>query len=140
MTLTVPELNLLAVFVTGLATFFLGGFWYVALFGNMRLKYLGIDEEQLKVMAQVRPPHLFYETMLFAYWILATLVGFPVHWARAETWQDGALLGLVLWGLVQCIAITACISGKTRKEVYFIDGAYQFCYLILAGILLTLWK
>jgi hypothetical protein len=140
MTITTPGLNLVAVIVTGIAIFLLGGLWYMALFGKLWQKYNGYSDEQVKAMQASRPPHIFFGTMLFAYWILATLMGFVIYWVKADTWMDGLVVGLVIWGIVQAIAITSYISGTTRKEVYFIDGAYQFCYLILAGIMLTVWK
>lgn len=140
MTLSIPAINLIPVIVTGIAIFFLGGLWYMALFGKLWQKYNGYTDEQVKAMQKARPPHIFFGTMLIAYWLLATLMSFVIAWTKAETWMDGALVGLVIWGIVQSVAITSYISGTTRKEVYFIDGAYQFCYLILAGIMLTVWR
>ena len=140
MTLTMPPLNLLAIIVAGLAAFFLGAVWYMALFGKLWVKYNGYTPEQVAAMQKARPPQIFFGTMLLAYWLMATLMGFLVYWVKAETLIDGILVGLVTWGIVQAIAMTTYISGDKRIEVYYIDGAYQFCFLMMTSIMLTLWK
>lgn len=140
MTLVWPQLNLLAVIVAGLATFFLGGLWYTALFGKLWVSLHGYTPEQVAAMQKARPPHVFFGTMLFAYWLLATMMGFLCIWAKAETWLDGIALGLVVWVLVQAIALTSYISSDKKFGVYLLDGAYQFCFLLMTGVIVSVWK
>lgn len=140
MTLTFPPIHLVAVIVTGIAIFFLGAIWYAALFGKLWQKYHGYTDEQVKAMQKAKPPAFFFGSMLFAYLLLATMMAFLVYWTKAETWLDGLILGLVVFGIAKAIMITDFISSNKRKEIYFIDGSYQFCYFILAGIMLTLWR
>lgn len=140
MTLSWPPLNLLAVIVAGLAIFFLGALWYTALFGKLWVQLNGYTREQIDAMQKARPPAVFFGSMLLAYWLLATMMGFLCVWTKTETWLDGICIGLVVWLIVQAIAVTTYISGNKRIEVYALDGAYQLCYLVMTGIILTLWK
>jgi hypothetical protein len=135
-----PELNLVAVIVAGLAAFFLGAVWYTALFGKLWVQLHGYTPEQMAAMQKARPPIVFFGSMLLAYWLMATLMGFLCVWTKADTWLDGAFVGIVVWGIVQAIAITTYISSNKRKEIFFLDGAYQFCFLVATGIILTVWK
>jgi hypothetical protein len=140
MTLVWPELNLFAVIVAGLAAFFLGAVWYMALFGKLWVKFNGYTPEQVAAMQKARPPQVFFGTMLFAYWLMATMMGFLCVWVKADTLMDGVCVGLVVWGVAQAIALTTYISGDKRIEVYMLDGAYQLCFLVMTGVIMTLWK
>jgi Protein of unknown function (DUF1761) len=140
MTLHWPDLNLLAVIVAGLVAFFLGALWYTALFGKLWIKLNEYTPGQLMEMKKARPPVVFFGGMLLAYWLMATMMGFLCVWTKADTWLDGVCVGLVVWGIVQAVAITTYISSLKRKEVFMLDGAYQLCYLVLAGIILAVWK
>lgn len=140
MTLPWPPLNLLAVIVTGVAAFLLGGIWYTALFGKLWIKLHGYTKEQVDAMQKARPPHIFFGTMLLAYWLMATLMGFLMYWIKATNWMDGAIVGLTVWGIVQAIALTTYISGDKRFGVYVLDGAYQLCFLVMTGIILAVWQ
>lgn len=140
MTLHWPELNLLAVIVSGLAAFFLGAVWYTAIFGKLWVQLNGYTPEQIAAMQKARPPVVFFGSMLLAYWIMATLMGFLCAWIKVDSWMDGAFVGLVVWGIVQAIAVTTYISGNKRIEVYMLDGAYQLCFLVMTGVILAVWK
>ena len=140
MTLTWPPVNLLAVIVAGLATFFLGGLWYMALFGKLWVKMNGFTPEQVTAMQKARPPQVFFGTMLIAYLLMATMMAFLCLWIKADTWMDGVCVGLVVWGIVQSVALTHYIANDKRIEVYMIDGTYQLVYLLMTGILVTVWK
>ncbi len=140
MTLTWPEPNLFAIIVAGLVAFFLGAVWYTALFGKLWIKFNGYTPEQIAAMQKARPPQVFFGTMLLAYWLMATMMSFLCFWIKADTWLDGACVGLVVWGIVQAIALTTYISGNKKIEVYLLDGAYQLCFLVASGIILAIWK
>jgi len=140
MSFTSPDLNLVAVIVAGLAAFFLGAVWYTALFGKLWIQLNGYTPEQMAAMQKARPPVVFFGSMLLAYWIMATLMGFLCVWTKADHWMDGLCVGLVVWGIVQAIAVTTYISGTKRIEVFMLDGAYQLCFLVMTGVILAVWK
>lgn len=140
MSFTWPELNLVAVIAAGLAAFFLGAVWYTALFGQLWIRLNGYTPEQIAAMQKARPPIVFFGSMLLAYWLMATLMGFLCVWSKANHWLDGVIIGLIVWGIVQAIAVTTYISSTKRIEVYMLDGAYQLCFLVLTGIILSAWK
>lgn len=135
-----PDLNLVAVIVAGLSAFFLGAVWYTALFGKLWIKLNRYTPEQIAAMQKARPPVVFFGSMLLAYWIMATLMGFLCVWTKADHWMDGACVGLVVWGIVQAIAVTTYISSTKRIEVFVLDGVYQLCFLVMTGVILAVWK
>jgi hypothetical protein len=140
MTLLWPPLNLWAVLVAGVATFFLGGLWYSALFGKTWLSLYGYTPEQLAAMKKAKPPAVFFAIMVLAYLLMATLMGFLIHWTGARTWIDGALIGLVVWGIALAIALTDYITSPKKPGIYYIDCSYQILYLVMTGIILAVWR
>jgi hypothetical protein len=140
MTLPWPPLNLWAVLAAGVATFLLGGIWYQALFGKAWVKAHGYTPEQIQVMQKARPPLVFFGTMILAYLLLATLMGYLVQWTGAQSWIDGVVLGLVVWGILVAVALTDYISSTKKPAVYFIDCTYQLCFLVMNGVILSIWR
>jgi hypothetical protein len=140
MTLIWPPLNLWAVLVAGAATFFLGGLWYSALFGKTWIRLYGYTPEQLQAMKLARPPVVFFTVMILAYLLMATLMGFLIQWTGARTWLDGAAVGLVVWGMALAVALTDYITSAKKPGIYYIDCSYQLVYLVLTGIILTVWQ
>lgn len=139
MTLDWPPLNLWAVIVAAVATFLLGGLWYSALFGKKWVSLHGFTPEQLAEMKKARPPAVFFGIMILAYLLMATFMGFLVHWTGARTWHDGALVGLAVWGIALAIALTDYITSTKKPGVYYIDCSYQLLYLVMTGVILTVW-
>jgi hypothetical protein len=139
MTLSWPPLNLWAVLVAGVATLFLGGLWYTALFGKKWLAAHGYTPEQVQAMKNARPPAVFFGTMFLAYLLMATLLGFLVQWTGARGVLDGVAVALVVWGIVVAVALTDFITSTRKPAVYFIDCSFQLIYLVLTGVILAAW-
>jgi hypothetical protein len=59
MILDLAPVNWLAVIVAALATFFLGGLWYQALFGRLWVRLHGYSHEKVMQMRTARPPAHF---------------------------------------------------------------------------------
>lgn len=140
MNLSWPPLNLWAVLVAGIATFFLGGIWYQALFGKKWVALYGYTPEQVAAMQKSRPPHIFFGMMILAYLLMATVMGFLVYWAGAKTAMDGAVVGLAVWGVALAIALTDYISSTKKVGIYYIDCSYQLIFLVMTGVILAVWR
>ncbi len=134
------SLNWLAVLTAGVAAFFLGAVWYQALFGKLWLGLHGYTREQVAAMQKARPPAVFFGTMIVAYLLMATAMALLVRMTNATSAIEGALVALVVWLVVQAIAATDFITSKKNIGVYVLDGAYQFCFLIMTGIIVALWR
>ena len=67
MHLNLESVNWLAVLVAGIATFFLGAVWYMALFGKTWQRLHGYSDEKVKQMQAAKPPPVFFGTMIASF-------------------------------------------------------------------------
>jgi hypothetical protein len=134
-------INLVAVAVAAVATFFLGALWYTVLFGKLWIKLNGYTEEKVKEMQARRPPPVFFGLLLVCYFILALVMASLVTVFKIDTALTGAALGFLLWlGPAAAIQMTGYLSSDRSMGVYLIDIAYQFIYLIMMGAILGAWR
>jgi hypothetical protein len=134
-------INYWAVVVAGLATFFLGGLWYTALFGKKWVKLQGYTEERIKEMRTRRPPPVFFGGMIVCYLIIAFVMALLLTGYTNPTALDGALFGALVWlGPVACNAMTAFISTDKPFGLYLIDQSYQLLFLVMTGAILGGWR
>lgn len=141
MTLSLEHVNWLAVIVAALATFFLGGLWYQALFGRLWVRLHGYSPEKVKAMQAAKPPALFFGGMIVAYALLAVVMSLLVGALSIGTWSGGATLGLLLWlGPALAIGFTAWLASDRVIGVFLIDWAYQLVFLVMMGAILGAWR
>jgi hypothetical protein len=134
------ELNWLAIAVAALATFMLGGAWYTALFGKAWQRAHGYSDEQLKQIQAVKPPPVFFGTMIACYFIIALAIALVAQLAGVSSAGSGATLGIVLWLIAAAIGLTNHIPTHTTMAGYAIDTAYQLIYLIGTGAIIGAWR
>jgi len=132
------QINWLAVLVAGLAYFFLGAFWYSALFGKKWQSYnkaLMNDSNAKKGTAVI----------MFASFILMLICAFGlaliVTRLSLTGWKVGLKLGL-LTGI--CFAATAVhisyIYEKRPLGLHLINGLYNVIGNIIAAIIIASWR
>ncbi len=133
-------INYLAVVAAAGATFFLGAFWYTALFGKLWMHLTGFTEEKVKELQARRPPALFFTGMIVCYLVVAFGVAVLAVSLRITSPIEGAVLGLVLWaGFAATIGMTAHLASDRHIGVYCIDTGYQLVFLVLMGAILGGW-
>lgn len=140
---TIPwgQVNVWAVLVAGMATFFLGGAWYTALFGKAWVRLHGYTPEQVAAMQKARPPHVFFSVMVVSYLVLAYIIAVLAAWAGVGSVGGGVMLGLLLWiGPAMCIGATAFIASNKPLGAFAIDWAYQFVFLLMMGAIIGGWR
>jgi hypothetical protein len=141
MTLSLEHINWLAVTVAALATFFLGGVWYQALFGKLWVRLHGYSPEKVKQMQAAKPPALFFGGMIVAYVLLAIVMSIMIGALGISTWCDGAALGLLFWlGPAIALGFTAWLASDRVIGVFIIDWAYQLVFLVMMGAILGAWR
>lgn len=135
-----PIVNNVAVLVSGVVIFLLGGLWYSpALFAKRWVALIGKSEEELKANAGSMP--LSYLSVflcgLVTAWIMALVVG---NFATA-TAVDGALVGAICWlGFAGATSFgTALFSGKP-KSLWLIDSGFNLVAFVIAGVILAAWR
>jgi hypothetical protein len=134
-------INYLAVLVAGLTAFFIGGFWYQALFGKLWVKLHAYSEERIKEMKTRRPPAVFFGGMVASYLVLAWAVAILFSCIPSLTAVSGAILGAVLWlGPAAGLAMTGHLASDKAWGIYLIDVACELLQLLLIGAILGGWK
>ncbi|MFN9977481.1 MAG: DUF1761 domain-containing protein, partial [Phycisphaerae bacterium] len=93
----IASINWLAVLAAGFAMFMIGGVWYGAIFSNPWKKLHGHTEEVVKQMQAMRPPPVFFGTMIAAYIVGAAAMALLVVNLDLRGLGAGVSLGLVLW-------------------------------------------
>ncbi len=141
MNLSVEHVNWLAVAVAALATFFLGGVWYQALFGKLWVRLHGYSPEKVKQMQAAKPPALFFGGMIVAYFLLAIVMAVLIAALGITSWSGGATLGFLIWlGPAIAMGFTAWLASDRVIGVFLIDWAYQLVFLVMMGAILGAWR
>jgi hypothetical protein len=138
---SLEHVNWLAAAVAAMATFFLGGLWYQALFGKLWVRLHGYTPEKVKQMQAAKPPLLFFGGMIIAYFLLAVVMSVLIGALGLDTWCDGAGFGFLLWvGPAIAIGFTAWLASDRVIGVFLIDWAYQLVFLVMMGAILGAWR
>ncbi len=132
--------NYLAVAVAAIATFFLGGAWYTALFGSAYQKASRLSEEQMKALHAERTPPLFFGSMVVCYFVMAFVLALLHQAASVSGARDGALFGVLIALVVAAVAWTNHIASNRDHAAYGIDMSFQLIYLVGVSALLGAWQ
>ncbi len=134
------ELNFLAVGAAALATFLLGALWYSpALFARAWMAAHGYSHDDLKRMQQSAARA--YTISLVCYLFVAAALGVIVHYMNIRRIEQGLQLGLLAWfGFAAPLGLVAHALSEKRLAAWLIDAGYQLAYLLLMGVILTLWR
>ena len=135
-----PVVNNVAVLVSGVVIFLLGGLWYSPmLFAKRWVALIGKSEEELRASAGNMPTSYLFVFLcgLLTAWVLALVVG---NFAPASA-VDGAIIGAICWlGFAGATSLgTALFSGKP-KALWLIDSGFNLVAFIVAGAILTMWR
>jgi hypothetical protein len=135
-----PHVNYLAILVSGVAIFVLGGLWYSVLFKKPWIALMGIPEEKMKEGSGGAMPFLFLMAFLcglLSVYILAIVIN---HFAPFSLMR-GAMVGLFCWvGFAAPTSFATAIFSMTPKRLWFINSSYNLISFILAGIILSVWR
>lgn len=141
MNIALEGINWWAVLVAAVATFFLGGLWYGALFKEAWVRLHGYTPEKVKAMQARHPPPLFFSVMLAAYLVVAAVIAVLASAAGIASWTDGLVLGLLLWlGFAAAIGLTAWVASDRPLGGYAIDWGYQLVFLPMMGAIIGAWR
>ena len=132
------EINYLAVLVSAVIIFLLGGLWYSpVLFAKPWMSAINKSEEELKKDAK-RTNYLvaFMQGLISAY-ILAIFIS----WAQAATLGSGVWIGFMCWfGFAGTTSLVHNIFAGRHLKLWIIDSGYTLISFIIAGIILAVWK
>jgi surface polysaccharide O-acyltransferase-like enzyme len=131
------KINYLAVVVSAVVYWLLGGLWYGLLFGQRWMALENITVEQGRSMSSALPYIVtFVLNLLIAY----TLAQF-CSWRNANTTGRGAAIGVMLWvGIVGPITYTTYMYEMRPRELFAINEFFPLVGLCLMGAILGMWK
>jgi hypothetical protein len=129
------HVNYLAVLVSAVVGFGIGGPWY-GFFSRSWLAAIGKTEEEIKGgNAAIAYIGAFAASLMTAY-ALALLIGL----AQANTPAQGGLLGLWAWvGFVAAPNLPTYLFSRWPRELFFINNGYHFVTLLIMGAILGAW-
>ena len=135
-----PVVNNVAVLVSGVVIFLLGGLWYSpVLFARQWVAMIGKPSEELRANAGNIPTSYVFVFLcgLVTAWVMALVVG---NFATASA-IDGAVIGALCWfGFAGATSFgTAIFSGKP-KALWLIDSGFNLAGFVIVGVILAAWR
>jgi hypothetical protein len=132
-----PHINWLAVLVSAIATFALGGLWYSpALFGHAWTKENNLTEASL---AQSNMAKIFGLAFVFAVIMAANLAAFLAEPKTTVIWgvTAGFLAG---FGWVTLGIATIALFERRSLKYVLINGGYMTVSFVVMGLILGAWR
>jgi uncharacterized protein DUF1761 len=135
------NVNILAVIVAAVATFVLGAMWYSPiLFAKQWTQAHGYTPEKLEEMKK-RGVTRAYAVSVLCYLVMAYVFALLASYTQATTLAQGLWLGFLAWlGFAATIGLTANMFSEKPIAVWVIDAGYQLAYMLLMGIILSVWR
>ena len=132
------QVNYIAIIVSGLLVFTLGGLWYSPiLFAKPWMSVIGKTEEELKKGA--KPAN--YIIALMQGLITAYILAIFIEFAQASTVEAGAWIGFMCWfGFAGTTSFVHGMFSQRPVKLWAIDTGYTLVSFILSGIILAVWK
>ena len=141
MAIPTVDINYLAVVISALVAFIVGGFWYSPiLFGNAWMKSSGMSEKDMKKAKRKGMSKMYFIGFLMSL-ITAYILAHFVQYVGAATFSDA--LGLAYWiwlGFIAPVSLGVVLWEGKPFKFYIINVAYQLVSLALMAEILTFWR
>ena len=133
-----PHVNYLAVLVSGIAIFLLGGVWYSALFNKPWVRLMNKSPEEIKAAAPGPLP-----------FVLAFLCGLAIALAMAIVINHFPPVGVlrainvavVCWiGFAAATSFATAVFSGTPRPLWLINSGYNLVSFIIAAVIEALWR
>jgi len=134
----VPHINYLAVLVTGVVIFLLGGLWYSpVLFAK---KWVALQGKSMEEMSGGANPMMYVQVFLcglITAWVMAIVLGFLPVWDMMR----GIKLAIICWlGFAAATSYGTALFSLKPKALWLIDTSFNLVSFILAAVILTMWQ
>lgn len=138
--ISIGVINYLAVAVSAVITFVLGGMWYAPLFGKAWVKAHGLSEDAVKELQAKRSPAVFFGGMLVCYLVLAFAMAVIFRAGSINTAMAGAGWGVVFWIAFAALKMTDHIASGKGFAAFGIDASFQFIAMAVTGAIVGGWN
>ncbi|HJZ66595.1 MAG TPA: DUF1761 domain-containing protein [Blastocatellia bacterium] len=134
------HINYLAVVAAAVLAFALGGVWYSPLlFAKQWVSAHGYTEEKVKEMQ--KSANKAYAIAVACQLLIALAIARLVGYLSLDKPGQGLELGLLAWGgFALPLGLMANVSSGKRLTVFCIDTGYQLIYLLMMGLIITVWR
>lgn len=134
-----PHINYLAVLVSGVVIFMLGGLWYSpVLFAKKWMALQGRSAEDMSGGGNMAAMYAqVFLCGLITAWVLAILIEFlPVLDV-----MRAAKLGVLCWlGLTAATSYGTAMFSRKPKALWLIDTGFNLVSFVLAAVILAAWR
>jgi hypothetical protein len=136
----IPHVNYLAVVVTGVAIFVLGGLWYSpALFAKKWMSLMGKTEDDLKAASGSMP--VAYVSVFFCGMLTSFALAVMLNHFTEPTVVRGAEVGALCWlGFAGATSYGSGLFSMQPKLLWVINSGYNLVSFVMAGAILALWR
>ena len=136
------NINYLAVLVSAMAIFALGGLWYSsALFSKRWVVLMGKSEEEMKAASAGSPMPL----LLLGAFVCGLLISFAlaivVNHFPPFTALRGIEIGAFCWlGFAASTSFATALFSMGPKQLWLINSGYNLVSFVIAGLILSVWR
>jgi hypothetical protein len=137
-----PAVNYLAVLVSGIVIFMLGGLWYSpVLFAKPWIALMGRTEEELRAEAAKKSMPLMYLTVFICGLVTAAVLAVVINRFGATTAGAGACIGALCWlGFAAATSFGSSLFSFEPRKLWLINSAYNLVSFVIAGVILAVWR
>ena len=137
-----PAVNYLAVLVSGIVIFMLGGLWYSpVLFAKPWIALMGRTEEELRAEAAKKSMPLMYFTVFLCGLVTAAVLAIVINNFGATTAAGGACIGALCWlGFAAATSFGSSLFSFEPRKLWLINSAYNLVSFAIAGVILAIWR
>lgn len=137
-----PALNWLAVLVSGIVIFMLGGLWYSpVLFAKPWIALMGRTEEELRARAKASSMPAMYGTVFLCGLITAFVLAVVIEAFGAVSVVGGACAGLLCWlGFAGATSFGSSLFSFEPRKLWLINSGYNLVSFVIAGVILAVWQ
>ncbi len=134
------KINYLAVIVSAVIHFMIGGLWYGLIFGAKFIELIGWSPEKLHQVGSQNHTKEYIFAFLSSLVLVYILAHF-IQYTRAKGVVDGMQTAFWLWlGFVATTQLATVVFEERSLGLYFLNIGYQLVAGLITGALLAAWK
>jgi hypothetical protein len=130
-------INYWAVLVASVVKFFIGFVWFTFLFGKQWAALQGMTPGPGDKAVMTRGMIIDFVGGL----VLAYVLVHATHYAGASGWAQGAMVGFFNWlGFMAVTSLSSMTWEKRPYQLWVINNAYSLLYMLVMGVIVTVWR